>query len=84
MIENELDGIYQYVFTSMWIFGGYFTDISSPVCGYLEDILAVCLHQYVEMPIVPRPDCQEDYSEVKTSYHNNISVEKTFDKTEKN
>ena len=44
---------------------------SSPVCGHLENgegILLVCLHQYVEMPIVPRPDCQEDYSEVKTSY----------------
>ena len=31
-----------------------------------EGILLVCLHQYVEMPIVSRPDCQEDYSEVKS------------------
>ena len=61
-------------FTSVW---------TLDILEYGEGILKEYLHQYVEMPIVPRPDCQEDYSEVKRLYHDNISVDRTSDKVHK-
>ena len=61
-------------FTSVW---------TLDILEYGEGILKEYLHQYVEMPIVPRPDCQEDYSEVKRLYHDNIFVDRTSDKVHK-